>query len=159
MRLKNDSDTDEEDEQRPVRLSRSQWTPQDPGLVGVNTPEFIKPLMSDENRGNLEDLSTAYDYYKLFQSDGFANEVQSRLYGVQKGLDRTCHTSAGTHTGAWKLSCSTAAITLFQGGKWCGSSSRIATTTSLEDNIRRDTMDALFKVPLTQLLHLNLPQE
>ncbi len=57
----------------------------------MNTPEFIKPVMSDENREKLEDLSTAYDYYKLFQStaydyyklfqsDAFANEVvfQSR---------------------------------------------------------------------------------
>jgi hypothetical protein len=40
----------------------------------VNTPEFIKPVMLDKNREKLEDLSTAYDYYKLFQSDGFANE-------------------------------------------------------------------------------------
>ncbi len=75
MRLENDSDTEDEDEQRPVRLPRTQWTPQDPGLVGVNTPEFIKPVMSDENREKLEDLSTAYDYYKLFQCDAFANEV------------------------------------------------------------------------------------
>ncbi len=89
VRLENDSDTEDEDEQRPVRPPRTQWTPQDPGLVGVNTPEFIKPVMSDENREKLEDLSTAYDYYKLFQSDGFANEVvfQSRLYAVQKGLE------------------------------------------------------------------------
>ncbi len=88
MRLENDSDTEDEDEQRPVRPPRTQWTPQDPGLVGVNTPEFIKPVMSDENREKLEDLSTAYDYYKLFQSDAFANEVvfQSRLYAVHKGL-------------------------------------------------------------------------
>jgi hypothetical protein len=37
--------------------------------------------MSDENREKLEDLNTAYDFYKLFQSDRFANEVvfQSRL--------------------------------------------------------------------------------
>jgi hypothetical protein len=61
VRLENDSDTEDEDEQRPVRPSRTQWTPQDPGLVGVNTPEFIKPVMSDENREKLEDLSTAYD--------------------------------------------------------------------------------------------------
>ena len=89
MRLENDSDTEDEDEQRPVRPPRTQWTPQDPGLVGVNTPEFIKPVMSDENREKLEDLSTAYDYYKLFQSDAFANEVvfQSRLYAVHKGLE------------------------------------------------------------------------
>ncbi len=73
MRLENDSGTEDEDEQRPVRPSRSQWTPQDPGLVGVNRPELIKSLMSDENREKLEDLNTAYDYYKLFQSDRFAN--------------------------------------------------------------------------------------
>jgi hypothetical protein len=59
VRLENDSDTEDEEEQRPVRPPRTQWTPQDPGLVGVNTPEFIKPVMSDENREKLEDLSTA----------------------------------------------------------------------------------------------------
>jgi hypothetical protein len=91
--------TEDENEQRPVRLSRSQWTPKDPGLVGLNMPEVIKPLMSDENRENLEDLSTAYNTYKVFQSDGFASEVvfHSRLYAVQKGLDLTCHTSSVTH--------------------------------------------------------------
>ncbi len=55
VRLENDSDTEDEDEQRPVRSPRIQWTLQDPGLVGVNTPEFIKPVMSDENREKLED--------------------------------------------------------------------------------------------------------
>ncbi len=54
LRLENDSDTEDEDEQRPVRPPSTQWTPQDPGLVGVNTPEFIKPVMSDENREKLE---------------------------------------------------------------------------------------------------------
>ncbi len=93
MRLENDSDTEDEDEQRPVRLSRTQWTPQDPGLVGVNMPEFIKPVMSDENRDlKLEDLSTAYNYYKLFQSNGFANEViiQSRLYATVPAFPGQC---------------------------------------------------------------------
>jgi len=48
----------------------------------------------------LDGLSTAYDYYKLFQSDSFANEVvyQSRLYAVQKGFSASLpHISKDTY--------------------------------------------------------------
>ncbi len=86
MRLENDSDTEDEDEQRSVRPPRTQWTPRDPGLVGVNTPEFIKPVMSEENREKPEDLSTAYDYYKLFQSDAFANKSIRETRGMRRTL-------------------------------------------------------------------------
>ena len=86
-RLENDSDTEDED-LPPVRPPRAQWTRRDPGLIGTNTPAFIKPVMSPENQDKLDSLSSAYDYYKLFMGDGFANEVvfQSRLYAVQKGF-------------------------------------------------------------------------
>ncbi len=86
MRLENDSDTEDEDEQRTVRTPRIQWTPQDPGPVGLNTPKFIKPVMSEENREKPEDLSTAYDYYKLFQSDTFANKSVQETRGVRGTL-------------------------------------------------------------------------
>ena len=97
-RLENDSDT--EDEGPPARAPGGQWTKRDPGLIGTNTPVFIKPIMSAENKDKLEGLSTAYEYYKLFQSDTFANEVvfQSRLYAVQKGFETLLpHVSRDTY--------------------------------------------------------------
>ena len=35
-------------------------------------------------------MSSAYDYYKLYQGDGFVNEVvhQSRLYATQKDFKK-----------------------------------------------------------------------
>jgi hypothetical protein len=67
-----------------------QWSHNDPELVGSNIPPFIKPVLSAKDSDHLENLSTAYDYYKLFQSDSFVNEVlyQSRLYAVQKGFQK-----------------------------------------------------------------------
>jgi len=147
VRLENDSDTEDEDEQRPVRPSRTQWTPQDPGLVGVNTPEFIKPVMSDENREKLEDLSTAYDYYKLFQSDAFANEVvfQSRLYAVHKGLECNLpHISRDTYR-------CMEAVLLHSGyhsvprRKMLWELKQDCHNNLVADNIRRDTMDAMLQ--------------
>ena len=147
VRLENDSDTEDEDEQRPVRPPRTQWTPQDPGLVGVNTPEFIKPVMSDENREKLEDLSTAYDYYKLFQSDAFANEVvfQSRLYAVHKGLICNLpHISRDTYR-------CMEAVLLHSGyhsvprRKMLWELKQDCHNNLVADNIRRDTMDAMLQ--------------
>lgn len=88
-RLENDSDTEDEGPPVVVPQPRGQWTRQDPGLIGTNTPHFIKPVISAMDYSKLDDLSTAFDYYKLFQSDSFANEViyQSRLYAVQKGFE------------------------------------------------------------------------
>ena len=59
----------------------------DPDLVGTRIPAFVKPILSNEDQETLSSLSTAYDYYKLYQSDSFVNEAvhQSRLYAEQKG--------------------------------------------------------------------------
>lgn len=77
----------EEEETRPARRP---WSKRDPSLVGTKVPPFIKPVLSAEDTEKLENLNTAYDYYKLFQSESFANEVvyQSRLYAVQKGYNK-----------------------------------------------------------------------
>jgi hypothetical protein len=48
MWFEDSGDTENEDEQQPVCPSRSQWTQQDPGLIGMNMPELIKPFMFDE---------------------------------------------------------------------------------------------------------------
>lgn len=62
------------------------WRKQDPGLVGTKIPEFRKPVLSPDVAETMETVKTAYDYYRLFQPDTFANEVvyQSKLYAVQK---------------------------------------------------------------------------
>jgi hypothetical protein len=67
-----------------------QWSHKNPGLVGTKIPAFVKPVLAAEDREKLESLNSAYDYYRLFQSDSFANEVvyQSRLYAVQKGYNK-----------------------------------------------------------------------
>lgn len=79
-------------DRRPVRRPPSirDWIKTNPGLVGNNVPDYIKPVLEDEDQTTLENLSSAYDYYRLFQPDSFANEVvyQSRLYAVQKGFNK-----------------------------------------------------------------------
>ncbi len=76
-----DSDSDEEEQASHL------WSRRDPGKVGASIPPFNKPVLSAADSARLDSLSTAYDFYKVFQSDGFADEIlyQSRLYAVQKG--------------------------------------------------------------------------
>lgn len=70
--------------------STQEWTKKDPGLVGSRIPSFAKPSLSSEDKEMLSNLSTAYDFYKLFQPDFFVNEIvhQSRLYAEQKGYKK-----------------------------------------------------------------------
>jgi DNA excision repair protein ERCC-6 len=55
-------------------------------MVGSRVPVWVKPVMTAENSDMLANLSSAYDYYKLFQPASFAEEIvyQSKLYAVQK---------------------------------------------------------------------------
>ncbi|MCP3663711.1 MAG: hypothetical protein GY696_14680 [Gammaproteobacteria bacterium] len=70
------------------------WENINPGLVGSKVPEYIKPVLDAEDQATFENLDSAFDYYLLFQSDSFVNELiyQYRLYAIQKGykisLDR-----------------------------------------------------------------------
>jgi hypothetical protein len=74
--------------QRPRAVG--QWSRRDPGLVSSRVPPFIKAVLSAEDSDKLENLSTACNYYKLFQSDTYVSEsiYQSRLYAVQKGFQK-----------------------------------------------------------------------
>lgn len=86
-RLEAASDSEEEEgvrERDPILPQ--DWSRTNPKRVGTNTPEFRKPVLSDDDKEQLAGLSSAYDYYKLFSSDSYINEVvyQSRLYAVQK---------------------------------------------------------------------------
>jgi len=67
-----------------------QWKRVNPGLVGTNIPIFQKPAFTAEEEQILDGARTAFDYYKLFQSDDFVSEVinQSKLYAVQKGFKK-----------------------------------------------------------------------
>ena len=66
------------------------WTRKDPGLVGSRIPAFVKPARSQEDEETFESVSTAYDYYRLFQPDSWANEIlyQSKLYGTQRQFSK-----------------------------------------------------------------------
>lgn len=69
-----DDEDDDGDVQQPVDPGR--WFKKDPELLGSRVPAFVpKPLPDADRQKVLDDLSTAYDYYKLFQPDSFAKEV------------------------------------------------------------------------------------
>lgn len=82
-RLEADSNSDSDTEETVRRDIPRQWTRQDPKLVGSKVPPF-EPVVTSED--SLKDLSSAYDFYKLFQPNTFVEEIvyQSKLYGVQK---------------------------------------------------------------------------
>ena len=78
-------------EERPGSSGDSgRWIKNDPGLVGSRVPVFKKPVLSTEDQETLDSLSSAYDFYKLFQPDSYVNEVlyQSKLYAVQKNYPK-----------------------------------------------------------------------
>ncbi len=66
------------------------WSRKDPGLIGTRIPPFSKPVLSAQDKKILDKQTSAYDYYKLFQPNSFANEIvyQSKLYAVQKDLKK-----------------------------------------------------------------------
>ncbi len=97
VRLEADSDSDEEQQAEAIG---GRWSRTDPGLLGSNTPAFLKPVLSAADSDKLADLNSAYDYYKLFQSDSFVTEIvyQSKLYAVQKGYEKCMdHISSDTY--------------------------------------------------------------
>jgi hypothetical protein len=79
------SDEEENDDVQEVRETGN-WSRQNSDMVGSRVSVWVKPVMTAENSDMLADLSSAYDYYKLFQPASFAEEVvyQSKLYAVQK---------------------------------------------------------------------------
>lgn len=83
-----EAESDSDPEQDVEVEGRGKWSSTDPGLLGTKTPPFIKPVLSEEDSADLENLSTAYDYYKLFQSDKWVDEIvyQSKLYAVQENI-------------------------------------------------------------------------
>lgn len=70
--------------------NRRDWLRKDPELVGSKVPAYVQPELSPDDQEKLDSLSTAYDYYKLYQSDSFVNEIvhQSRLYAMQKDFKK-----------------------------------------------------------------------
>ena len=51
------------------------WTKTDPGVVGSMIPEFVQRVLSPDDEKTLEGLNSAYDFYKLIQTDEFAQEI------------------------------------------------------------------------------------
>ena len=69
----------------------AEWTDKDHGRLGSNIPAFVEPPLTYDP-AMFDTLSSAYDYYKLFQPDTWAREVihQSQLYGVHKHHLKNC---------------------------------------------------------------------
>lgn len=97
--MEEDNERDEEEEQLRQRGNRhrtstgngNQWSNRDLGLAGSKVPTFQQPVLGGAGDSEtFDDVVTAYDYYKLFQSDEFAEQIvyQSKLYGVQKNFPR-----------------------------------------------------------------------
>jgi len=84
-RVEAESGSDSEGEEREVK---GKWSSTDPGLLGTKTPEFVKPVLSEDDTAALANISTAYEYYKLFQTDKWVDEIvyQSKLYAVQENI-------------------------------------------------------------------------
>jgi len=81
------SDTDSDDDVAITDL-QAKWSKVDSGLVGSRVAPFVKVDLSAEDREKLEGLTTALDYYELFQPDSFVQNIvlQSKLYAVQRDL-------------------------------------------------------------------------
>jgi len=81
--------SDEEEEEEEVNTRRTgPWVKKNPNLIGSKIPDFKKP---DQPAPELTPaVATAYDYYKLFQSEKFVDLVieQSKLYAGQKDMVR-----------------------------------------------------------------------
>lgn len=84
------SDSEEVDTEDIEAASPGSWKQKDPGLVGTNIPCRQKVQLSEEVIAAARDWNTAYDYYKLFQPDSFADLVveQSKLYGIQEHMPK-----------------------------------------------------------------------
>lgn len=94
--MEEDSESDEEEEpgqagNRSRTSTGNQWSSKDPGLAGSKVPEFQRPVLGAAgDNDSFDEVLSAYDYYKLFQSDDFVEQIvyQSKLYGVQKDFPR-----------------------------------------------------------------------
>ena len=77
-----------------------QWLRKDPGLVGSRIPAFQKPVLSPEMEETFASVTSAFQYYKLFQPDSFVDEIiyQSKLYSVQKDFSRKVQDCISTDT-------------------------------------------------------------
>ena len=66
------------------------WQKSDPGLIGSMVPDFHPPAMAPDVQTKLSMCSTAYEFYKLFNSPQFLENTipQSKLYVVQKNKEQ-----------------------------------------------------------------------
>lgn len=78
-RTENDSDDSDEDDVA-IPEDPKKWVKTNPGLVGSRVPAFVPMDMSAQDREELESLTSALGYYKLFQPDSFVKEVKITVY-------------------------------------------------------------------------------
>jgi hypothetical protein len=81
-----ENDSSDEDDDLDSQATGG-WSRKDPALVGSKIPDF-STIELPEDVVEAAQGYNAYDYYKLFQPDSYAEMVveQSKLYGGQKDL-------------------------------------------------------------------------
>ena len=122
-RLEADSDEEGEGQARQPRpaVQRQEriWNKTNSGMVGSKVPEFIKPVLSADNQQQLENISSGYNYYKLFQPNSCANEIVSNQASTlfRRGTQNRAKLSVKTHTDVPRQCCYTVVTILFRGEK------------------------------------------
>jgi hypothetical protein len=59
-----DAESSDDEAGRSKSVPVRSWSKVNSGKVGSNIPEYVKPILDPERQSILEDLSSAYDYYK-----------------------------------------------------------------------------------------------
>lgn len=68
------AETEDEEEAEPAN-SRADWSRKDPAKVGSRVRDWVKPTADEAAGDSLAELTSAYDFYKLFQSDSYVEQV------------------------------------------------------------------------------------
>ena len=70
--------------------NQDEWTNLDSGLVGSKVSHFAVPDIDPVDEEKLNRCKTAYDFYKLFNTQEFLEQImdQSKLYATQKGKEK-----------------------------------------------------------------------
>lgn len=71
-----EADSSDEEEEPPIDPGK--FTKKNPGLLGSRIPPFQQVDKSPEDQELLKGLSTALDFYKLFQPDEFVDQVRKK---------------------------------------------------------------------------------
>jgi hypothetical protein len=125
-RLEASSDSDDDQEREDSR----NWNSTNPGLLGTKIPMFVKPVMPVEDASSLENISSAYDFCKLYQTDRWVGEIVYllKLYAVQNNISQALEImNKDIYRCAEALLCTVATILCHNGG-CCGKTRQTVTS-------------------------------